>query len=125
MLKQKKMTADSTEVNGAHTRGATNYYYSPNGFIFDGLDGPDDFRRRFVAVRRSMNADVRSLDAMVTIIWLRQQVKKGRGRKRKKRSNFLKKKVSYGAHVIKARHSRHYLLHSAQNGYIRQKRQTR
>ncbi len=40
--------------------------HSPNGFIFDGLDGPDDFRRLFVAVRRSMNAEVRSLDAMVT-----------------------------------------------------------
>lgn len=92
MLKQKKMTADSTEVNGAHTRGATNYYYSPNGFIFDGLDGPDDFRRRFVAVRRSMNADVRSLDAMVTI-WYEAAGKKREGKeeeeKRKKRI-FLK-----------------------------------
>lgn len=39
--------------------------HSPNGFNFDGLDGPDDLRRRFVAVRRSMNAEVRSLDAMV------------------------------------------------------------
>lgn len=39
--------------------------HSPNGFNFDGLVAPDDLRRRFVAVRRSMNAEVRSLDAIV------------------------------------------------------------
>ena len=38
---------------------------SPNGATFEGLPAGPDRRRRFVADRRSMKADVRSLDAMV------------------------------------------------------------
>ena len=52
-------------MTGTTTLTKSIMIHSPNGFNFDGLDCPDDLRRRFVAVRRSMNAEVRSLDAMV------------------------------------------------------------
>ena len=46
-------------------QGASNLVCNlPNGAIFDGLV-PDGLRRRLAVVRRSIKADVKSLDAIV------------------------------------------------------------
>jgi hypothetical protein len=42
------------------------FFNLPKGTIFD-VGTPDDRRRRFAAPRRSTNAEVKSLDAMVAV----------------------------------------------------------